>query len=137
MRGFVKIHWVEKSADNRLDTARRPSKFEAKLALEQIKRLRRNGEPPLREFCFVRDREELIKALQKKGYYFAGFWYEKPVSPERYYKKVHFPEKDCPNAVYVAKHIINLPAYYATRDLALARKIIKEYQEENTDGPRL
>ncbi|MBQ5812315.1 DegT/DnrJ/EryC1/StrS aminotransferase family protein, partial [Candidatus Saccharibacteria bacterium] len=43
MRGLVKIHWVEKSADNRLDLKRRISKFEAKLALEQFKHLKRSG----------------------------------------------------------------------------------------------
>ena len=130
MRGFVKIHWVEKSADNKLDITRRPSKFEAKLALEQLQNLRRNGEPPLRDFCFVKERAELLKTLQKKGYYFAGLWYEKPVSPERYYQKVRFPEKDCPNAVYVAEHIINIPTYYTAHALAPARKIIKKYLEE-------
>ena len=113
-----------------MDLKRRPSKFEAKLALRQLKHLRRNGEPPIREFCFVRDRAELLVRLQKKGYYFGGFWYEKPVSPERYYKKVHFPEKECANAVWTAEHILNLPNYYTRRDLARARKIIKEYLEE-------
>ena len=130
MLGLVKIRWVERSADNKLDLKRRPSKFEAKLALKQLKRLRRNGEPILRDYCFVHDRSKLLKKLQKKGYYFSGFWYEKPVSPTRYYKKVHFPEVNCPNAVYAAEHIINLPNYYTRRDLATAYKIIKDYQEE-------
>lgn len=133
MRLFVKIHWVEKSADNKLDLERLPSKFEARLAYEKLKDLRRTGEPVLREFCFVRDRDEVLRKLQKKGYYFSGFWYEKPVSPIRYYKKVHFPEKECPNAVYVAEHILNLPTYYTGKDLTGARKIIKEYLEEGNE----
>lgn len=133
MRGLVKIHWVERSADSKLDFERRPSKFEAKLALEQMKRFRRNGEPPIRDFCYVHNRAEVLKKLQKKGYYFAGFWYEKPISPERYYKKVHFPEDECPNAIWAAEHIINLPNYYTRRDLTLAQKIIKEYLEESED----
>ena len=136
MRGLVKIHWVEKSADNKLDLERRPSKFEAKLALRQLQELRRNGEPALREFCYVHDREKVLKELQKKKYYFGGFWYEKPVSPMRYYKKVNFPESECPNAVYVAEHIVNLPNYYTSRDLAPARKIIKKFQEEGSDGSK-
>ena len=130
MRGLVKIHWVEKSADNRLDLEHGISKFEAKLALEQFRRLKKSGEPPLREFCFVRDRDEVLKKLARAGYYFDGLWYKQPVSPERYYKKVHFPEKECPEAVYVAEHIINLPTYYSRKDLAPARKIIAEYLEE-------
>lgn len=133
MRVLVKIHWVEKSADNKLDLERRLSKFEAKLALRQLKDLRRTGEPALREFCFVRDRAEVLKKLQKKGYYFGGLWYEKPVSPARYYQKVHFPEEECPNAVYVAEHILNLPTYYTRKDLKKAREIIKEYKEEGNE----
>lgn len=133
MRGLIKIHWVEKSADNKLDLKRLPSKFEAKLALEQLRKFRRNGEPALREFCFVRNREEVLAKLQKKGYYFGGFWYEKPVSPARYYKKVHFPEKECATAMWVSEHILNLPTYYTRRDLTQARRIIKEYLEEGED----
>lgn len=127
MRGLVKIHWVEKSADNKLDLMRKISKFEAKLALKQFKTLKKPGEAPLREFYLVRDREEVLKKLADAGYYFGGFWYERPVSPERYYKKVHFPEKDCPNAVFVAEHIINFPTYYTKNELSEAYKIIEPY----------
>ena len=65
--------------------------------------------------------------MKRAGYYFSGFWYEKPVSPERYYKKVHFPEDECPNAVFVTGHIINFPNYYSKRDLDKAREIIRGY----------
>lgn len=131
MRLLVKIHWVEKSADNKLDLSRRISKFEARLALKQLKALKKSGEKPIREFYLVRDREEVLKKLKAAGYYFEGFWYEKPVSPARYYKKVHFPEKDCPEATYITEHIVNLPNYYTKKDLAAARKIIEEYKEES------
>ena len=134
MRCLVQIHWVEKSADNKLDLKRRPSKFEARLALKQLQELRKNGEPVLREFYYVHDRDKVLKELQKEGYYFGGFWYEKPVSPSRYYQKVHFPESECPNAVYVAGHIVNLPNYYTRRDLSRARQIIKNHLEEGKDG---
>lgn len=134
MRCLVKIHWVEKSADNRLDLTELPSKFEARLALSQFMKMRKNGEPALREFCFVRDRKEVLLKLQKKGFYFSGFWYEKPVSPERYYKKVHFPESDCPKAVWVSEHIINIPNYYTRRDMVPAYKIIKPYLKECKNG---
>ena len=130
MRFLVKIHWVERSADNKLDLERHLSRFEAKRALMQVKSFVKSGEKPLRDFYLVKNRAEVLKKLQKAGYHMDGFWYEKPVSPERYYKKVHFPEKKCPNAVYVAEHIINLPKYYSKKALEPARKIIKEYLEE-------
>ena len=129
MRCLVKIHWVEKSADNKLDLERKIAKFEAKLALGQLKNLKKSGEPPLREFYLVRNRAEILKKLQEKGYYFGGFWYEKPISPERYYKKVHFPENECPVATEVAAKIINFPTYYSKKDLEPAHKIIAEYME--------
>lgn len=125
MRGLIKIHWVEKSADNRLDLERKISKFEARLALKQLKSL--SGRVPIREFFLVDDRDEVLKELRKAGYYFDGFWYEKPVSPERYYKKVHFPEEDCPEAVFVARRIVNFPRYYSKQELARARKIVEQH----------
>ena len=130
MRLLVKLHWVEKSADNRLDLTRRPSKIEARLALKQLKSFKKSGESPLRDFCLVENRSELLKELTRHGYYFGGYWYEKPVSPERYYKKVHFDETNCPNAVYVSEHIDNIPRNYTKKELTSALSLIKKYREE-------
>ena len=81
----------------------------------------------------MRDRSEVLAKLRAAGYYFDGFWYEKPVSPERYYAKVKFPEAECPVAVEVAKTIINLPKYYPERELKVAREIIKPYLIRSQD----
>lgn len=129
MRMLLKFHWVEKSADNKLNLRRKIAKFEAKIALDQLKKLKKSGEGPLRDFYLVKERDELLKELKKHGYFFDGFWYEKPVSPERYYSSVHFPEDECPVATEVAKKIINLPTFYGKKDLAEARKIIEKYIE--------
>ena len=134
MRCLLAMHWVERSADNKLDLTRRISEFEARLALRQFRELKKSGEPPLREFCYVNNREETLRELASAGYYFGGFWYERPVSPERYYKKVHFPEEKCPNAVWAAEHIVNLPNYYSKKDLAEARKIIKKHEVKEANG---
>lgn len=127
MRLFVRIHFVEKSADNKLDTSRRCTKWQAKLALEQVQDLRKNGEGVIRDYYLVNERTECLKKLKKAGYHFDGFWYERPVSPERYYKKVHFPEEECPVATEVAKQIINFPKYYRKSELDKAQKIIRPY----------
>lgn len=132
MRALVKLHWVEKSADNKLDVTRKIAKFEAKLALRQFKVLKRNGEGPIREYYLVSDREKVLNELRKNGYYFDGFWYEKPVSPVRYYSKVNFPEKKCPIAVEVASKIINIPKYYTRESLSAARRIIDKYKKEQS-----
>ena len=129
MKALIKIHWVEKSADSKLDLSRKPSKFEARRALIQIKSLSKTGEKPLRDFYYVNNRGEVLNKLKKAGYYFDSFWYEKPISPIRYYSKTHFPEELCPNAVYAANHIINFPKYYKKPDLKKAQEIIKDYLE--------
>ena len=134
MRFLVAIHWVEKSADNKLDLTRKISKFEARRALLQVKSLSKSGEKPLRSFALVNNRAEVLAKLKTAGYYLDGFWYEKPVSPARYYKEVHFPENECPNAAFVAEHIINLPNYYQKKNLEPAEKIIKEYLIKEGDG---
>ncbi len=134
MRFLVAIHWVEKSADNKLDLTRKISKFEARRALLQIKSLSKSGEKPLRSFALVNNRPEVLAELKKAGYYLDGFWYEKPISPARYYKKVDFPEKECPSAVFVANHIINLPKYYTKKSLEPAMKIIQKHLIKEGDG---
>ena len=131
MRTLLLLKWVKKSAEGEIDfDKRRLSYFQAKQALLQIKNREKTGKKPLREFYLVENRDEMMKKLAKAGYYFSGFWYERPVSPERYYKKVHFPEEKCQNAVFVSEHIINFPNYYTKKELEPARKIIKEYLVE-------
>lgn len=127
MRVLIKLHFVERSADNKLDVSRRLSEFEAKLALRQLRSFRHRGEGKLRDFYFVKNRTEVLAKLRNNGYFFDAFWYEKPVSPERYYKKIKFPEKTCPVAMKVTKEIINFPLYYSAEELAPAKEIIKPY----------
>ena len=124
---MLKIHWVEKSADNRLDLGRKIAKFEAKCALKRLLNIPKEGAEPLRRFYLVENRPEVLEKLRQKGYFFDGFWYEKPVSPERYYGEVEFPEKDCPVATEVAQKIVNLPSYYSEKELAAALRIIEKY----------
>ncbi|MBR3385981.1 DegT/DnrJ/EryC1/StrS aminotransferase family protein [Candidatus Saccharibacteria bacterium] len=124
MRVLLKLHLVERSADNRLDTTRRMPYFEARLALDQLD----TAHGVDREFYLVDNRDKCLAELKAAGYHFAGFWYEKPVSPERYYKKAHFPEAKCSEAMFVAEHIINVPTYYSRQELARAREIIRKYQ---------
>ena len=129
MKFLVATHQVQKSADNKLETNRKISKFEAKLALRQIQELKDEG--LIRNFFLVKNREEVLKKLREAGYYFDGFWYEKPVSPARYYEKVGFPEESCPVAVEVANEIINVPTFYTEEQLAPALKIINKYVEKD------
>ena len=127
MRFLILTHQVEKSADSKLDLTRQPPKFVAKLAMRQIKNFHHGKQPKLREFYLVKNRDEVLLKLRGAGYYFDSFWYEKPVSPVRYYKEVQFPEKDCPEAVRITEQIINFPTYYKKQDLKKAHEIVKPY----------
>lgn len=127
MRVALKLHLVEKSADNKLELDKTLTPAEAKLALRQLKALNTSGEAPLREFYLVDDRALVLDKLKRAGYHFAGFWYETPIAPERYYKKADFDEAKCPVAAEVARQIINFPTYYTRSDLAEARKIVQKH----------
>ena len=128
MKFLVVTHQVQRSADNKLETNRKISKFEAKMALRQLQNL---DEGPIRNFFLVKNRAEVLKKLREAGYFFDGFWYEKPVSPVRYYERVGFPEDACPVAVEVAEKIINVPTFYTEEQLAPALKIINKYVEKD------
>ncbi len=127
MRTLMALRLVERSADNRLDLERRLPYFEAKLALAQLKARGKSSAGPLREFCLVDNRANVLQELRTAGYFFDGFWYECPISPKRYYKKVRFDEAACPVATEVSKQIVNLPTYYSKKDLAAARAIIERH----------
>lgn len=125
---LLKLHFIERSADAPLDLSRRPAHWQSKLALEQFKKLPKNPKP-IREFCLVNNRDELLKKLRKNGYIFDEIWYDVPISPARYYKKTGFDEKACPIATRVSKEIINLPTWVNETKLKTAKKIIKEHQK--------
>ncbi len=129
--GFLKLGLIERSADAVLDPKVRLTHWQARLALSQLKARPARRRSPLREHYLVDNRDKVLDELTKKGYIFQEIWYETPVSPARYYKKVHFDEAECPNAVKIAEHIVNLPDYYPKEQLQPAVKIIKEHPYED------
>ena len=124
MRILLRIHFVERSADNALDLTRKIAPFEAKLALSQLSELQ---DHVLRRFYLVNNREAVLAELRKNGFYFDGFWYEKPISPERYYKNVNFPEDKCPVATEVAAQIINAPGDLPDAAVRRVEEIVRPF----------
>ena len=122
---LLKLHFIKRSADADLNFNTRLTHWQAKLALRQLEKMPKNR-PPLREFFFVNDREKVLKELEENGYIMNDVWYDVPVSPTRYYKKVGYNEMECPVAVKAAKHILNLPTHYKRPELDNARKIIQK-----------
>ena len=131
---LLKTHQIQKSADARLDSSIRLTHWQAKLALRDLKKIKHRT--PLRRFYFVENREELLEKLTASGFIMDDIWYSSPVSPERYYTRANFNEKSCPNAVFAAKHLINLPNWLTIFELAEARHLINQC-EINSQGEKI
>ena len=127
--GFLlKVHAIERSGDTPLKLDSTVSRWQAKLALYQLKNLKNS---PLREFFLVDNRAQCLKELRKHGAHLEEFWYETPVAPARYYHKAGFSEQACPNAVFFADHVVNLPTWYSSKrrqkEVATAKQLIKSH----------
>lgn len=131
---LLQTHQIQKSADAKLDNSIRLTHWQAKLALKDLRKIKHRT--PLRRFYFVENREELLKKLTAAGFIMDDIWYSSPVSPERYYNQANFNEKACPNAVFAANHLINLPNWLNIFELAEARHLINQY-EVNTRGEKI
>lgn len=131
---LLKTHQIQKSADAKLDNSIRLTHWQAKLALRDLKKLQHRA--PLRRFYFVENRAELLEKLTTSGFIMDDIWYSSPVSPERYYAQANFNEKACPNAVFAANHLINLPNWLNIFELAEARHLINQY-EVNSQGEKV
>lgn len=127
---LLKIHFIERSADAKLSSSMRCTCWQARLALKKLIALPENR-PPIREFLFVHDRDQLLEELRQNGYYFDDIWYTLPVSPERYYHKVGYNLADFPVATEAARTIINLPSHYSASAIKPARKIIERFIDES------
>lgn len=124
--GFLlKTHQIERSANSKLDINERPPYFALKTATKQLQK--KTTKKQIRKFYLVKNRDEVLKKLKKKGYFLDGFWFETPIAPERFYKRTNFPEDECKNSVEVSRTIINLPNIKAEK-LKEAEKIIKEFE---------
>lgn len=125
---LVKLHWIARSADAELAENVRLTHWQAKLARKQLSKLPKT---PLREFTLVREREELLRKLERRGARLCEIWYDTPVAPARYAEEAGFPTEECPHTVRVAQEIVNLPTWYPEKKLHNARELIREYEVKN------
>lgn len=65
----------------------------------------------LRFSLFVDKRQAVLQQLAVRGFQLHDIWYDTPIGPTRYFKSVSYPEDSCPNAVWVAANILNLPTH--------------------------
>ncbi|MDO4978728.1 MAG: DegT/DnrJ/EryC1/StrS family aminotransferase [Candidatus Saccharibacteria bacterium] len=132
---LLKLHFIQYGADAVLDPKYKITKWQARLAMNQFDSLPENR-PPLRDFYLVKDADETIRKLAAYGYIFNDTWYDSPVSPKRYFRKAKFTREDCPKAVELAHHIVNVPNWYSEEQLATAIKIIKSDELKSKKGAK-
>lgn len=120
---MIRIHFITRAVDFPLDTHTRPSYWQCRLALRQIRATLAHARP-IRTHTLVDDRDAFLASLEKNRCHFREIWYDVPVAPVRYYHDLHYPESDCPTAVEVSKHIINIPNYYDQESAKQISKIV-------------
>lgn len=130
---LLKTKQIKRSADGAVDPKTRLTYWQCKLALRQLRSMPHRGRKPLRDFYLVKDRDEVLAGLEKKGYYFGDIWYDMPVAPKRYFKKADFHPDQCPVATELAEQIINLPTWYDPAELRSAKRLIMAHLVENAD----
>ena len=130
---LLKTKQIKRSADGVVDPKTRLTYWQCKLALRQLRAMPHRGRKPLRDFYLVKDRDEVLKGLEKKGYYFSDIWYDMPVAPKRYFKKADFHPDQCPVATELAEQIINLPTWYDPSELRSAKRLIMTHLVDNPD----
>ena len=121
---FLKLHLIKRSADGVINPKLRLTFWQSRLALRQLQSLPHRGRRPIRDFYLVNNRNDLLKELEKNGFFFRDIWYDKPVAPERYFKKADYHPEACPVATELATQIINLPTWYDLAELKPAMKLI-------------
>ena len=125
----LKLKWIERSADTKLRETHTVSNWQALLALKQFRKPKTS---PLREYLLVRDKEEVLSRLKTDGFRLEESWYETPVSPERYFSSLDFPKEKCPNAIFFAEHVLNLPTWYRDKkhqkELRKLKNFLKDYE---------
>lgn len=95
--------------------------WQARLILEQLK-----GKPKMTRLPFLVDnREQVLKALAKQGYYFYEIWWDVAVSPRRLFSQVGYDAKKTPVAYEVGEKMINLPTDLTAKQKAEVVSIIK------------
>ncbi len=76
----------------------------------------------LRFPILVDDRMGLIEDLRRYGVHISDTWYDSPVAPPRHLAKTNYKAGTCPNAEYLAEHLVNLPTHRGVSS-AMARLI--------------
>ncbi|HTK39486.1 MAG TPA: DegT/DnrJ/EryC1/StrS family aminotransferase [Patescibacteria group bacterium] len=83
----------------------------------------------IRAALSVSNRSATLDSLREHGYELSDTWYDTPIGPARKYKRLNYPEQDCPGAVALSRTIINLPTHdeITEVDAKTIAEIIQQY----------
>lgn len=133
----IKLRLVVRSADGSVNVAETLPHWQARLARTQLQNIKaiavsrrekanqylaslsahapagatQEGAALIRVPLLVGNRDEVVAHLRTHGVQAHDIWYDVPVSPQRFYDKVEYPEAACPVAVQVAARLVNLPTH--------------------------
>ncbi|MEO8691839.1 MAG: aminotransferase class I/II-fold pyridoxal phosphate-dependent enzyme [Candidatus Saccharimonas sp.] len=146
----LRLKLVMRSADGEIDVTQTMPAWQARLAVRQIDKLKQTiahrrqiaqsyqaqlpsltiigatngGASLIRAAFLVGQRDKLVERLMAHGVQANDIWYDAPIAPRRFMKKVNYPAGDCPVAVRVASQLINLPTHQRIGELEV-KKIVK------------
>jgi dTDP-4-amino-4,6-dideoxygalactose transaminase len=89
-----------------------------------------NPEGTIRASFLVKNQAATHDRLRRENIQADDTWYDTPIGPARKYKRYDFPEKKCPNAMHVSRHVINLPTHRYI-DTKTAIKIAKLVEKDS------
>jgi dTDP-4-amino-4,6-dideoxygalactose transaminase len=148
--GMYQLRLAVRSADGRISRSERLPHWQASLIRERLAQLDETNEHrrgimavyqryfgdsliskngTIRAAVAVDNRADALKELRTAGYGLYDTWYDTPVGPEQKYRLLEYPEADCPNAVELARHIINLPTheFIHSNDAETIAEIVRKY----------
>lgn len=82
----------------------------------------------IRAALTVKDRTAVLETLRENGYELVDTWYDTPVGPAHKFANIDYPSADCPHAVELSKHLINLPVHrhINERDVQKIAEIVEQ-----------
>lgn len=149
-----KLRLMVRSADGEVDTNRGLSKWQARLALEQLLNLdsevanrqliakkvfdafkvsfvqssREDNASLVRIPFLVKNREEVLASLKRADIFIEDVWYDSPLSPLRYQKRSLIKTEDLPKSVKITSAVVNFPTHRNVKDsdIKIAARVINE-----------
>lgn len=153
MSAAIRLKLVVRSADGEVDIHQSMPGWQARLAQRQVLELdqavaarraklqlyaellrdampsaaEQPGTSSARVPLLVDTPHDIIRALSHRGIHVEDVWYDVPVSPQRFFDRVVYPDVECPMAVQLSARLVNLPTHQqiSAEDVARIAGIVR------------